>query len=50
MEYVSLMDFSMPRYLSRNRERELIEIAAILMSKGKGLLSADESTGRNENE
>lgn len=41
-----MMEFSMPQYLSRNKERDLIEIAAMLMSKGKGLLSADESTGR----
>jgi hypothetical protein len=38
--------FSMPRYLSTDKEKELIETAAILMTKGKGLLAADESTGR----
>jgi fructose-bisphosphate aldolase class 1 len=40
----------MPQYLSSDKERELIETAAILMMKGKGLLSADESTGRRKNE
>ena len=35
----------MPQYLSADREKELVETAALLMSKGKGLLAADESTG-----
>lgn len=35
----------MPQYLSADREKELMETAALLMSKGKGLLAADESTG-----
>jgi fructose-bisphosphate aldolase class 1 len=36
----------MPLYLSTDKEKELIETAAALMTKGKGLLAADESTGR----
>ena len=36
----------MSRYLSADKEKELIETAAALMAKGKGLLAADESTGR----
>jgi fructose-bisphosphate aldolase class 1 len=35
----------MTQYLSADREKELMETAALLMSKGKGLLAADESTG-----
>lgn len=35
----------MPQYLSADREKELVETAALLMTKGKGLLAADESTG-----
>jgi fructose-bisphosphate aldolase class I len=35
----------MPQYLSVDQEKELVEIAALLVSKGKGLLAADESTG-----
>lgn len=35
----------MPRYLSADKERELIEIVNTLVEKGKGLLAADESTG-----
>lgn len=38
----------MPQYLSADREKELMETAALLMSKGKGLLAADESTGLKE--
>lgn len=34
----------MPQYLSADREKELMETAALLMAKGKGLLAADEST------
>ncbi|CAF4317733.1 unnamed protein product [Rotaria sp. Silwood2] len=34
----------MPQYLSADKEKELIETAAILTAKGKGLLAADEST------
>jgi fructose-bisphosphate aldolase class 1 len=36
----------MPQYLSADKERELIETTAALMTKGKGLLAADESTGK----
>lgn len=36
----------MPQYLSRDKEKELIETAAVLITKGKGLLAADESPGR----
>jgi hypothetical protein len=36
----------MPQYLSSDKERELIETAAMLMMKGKGLLATDETTGR----
>ena len=39
----------MPHYLSADKEKELIETAAALLSKGKGLLAADESTGRQKN-
>ncbi len=35
----------MPQYLSADKEKELVETAALLMTKGKGLLAADESTG-----
>jgi fructose-bisphosphate aldolase class I len=35
----------MPQYLSADKEKELVETAALLMKKGKGLLAADESTG-----
>jgi len=35
----------MPQYLSADKEKELVETAAALMTKGKGLLAADESTG-----
>ncbi len=35
----------MSQYLSPDKEKELVEIAATLMIKGKGLLAADESTG-----
>jgi fructose-bisphosphate aldolase class I len=35
----------MTQYLSADREKELVETAALLISKGKGLLAADESTG-----
>jgi len=35
----------MPQYLSADKEKELMETANQLMSKGKGLLAADESTG-----
>ncbi|CAF3448591.1 unnamed protein product [Rotaria sp. Silwood1] len=34
----------MPQYLSADKEKELVEIAATLITKGKGLLAADEST------
>lgn len=34
----------MSQYLSPEREKYLIETAAILLTKGKGLLAADEST------
>ncbi len=36
----------MPQYLSADIEKELIKTAAALMATGKGLLAADESTGR----
>lgn len=35
----------MPQYLSADKEKELVETAQLLMTKGKGLLAADESTG-----
>jgi hypothetical protein len=35
----------MPQYLSADQEKELMETAALLMTKGKGILAADESTG-----
>lgn len=35
----------MPQYLSSDKERELMETANLLMTKGKGILAADESTG-----
>ncbi|CAF2439781.1 unnamed protein product [Rotaria sp. Silwood2] len=35
----------MAQYLSADREKELVETANHLMTKGKGLLAADESTG-----
>jgi fructose-bisphosphate aldolase class 1 len=38
----------MPQYLSVDQEKELVEIAALLVSKGKGLLAADESTGNKK--
>jgi fructose-bisphosphate aldolase class 1 len=38
----------MPQYLSSDKEKELIETAALLMAKGKGLLAADESTGKQK--
>lgn len=37
----------MPQYLSAEKEKELVETAARMMAKGKGLLAADESTGRH---
>ena len=36
----------MPQYLSVNKEKELIETAQCLITRGKGLLAADESIGR----
>jgi fructose-bisphosphate aldolase class 1 len=38
----------MPQYLSADREKELVETANLLMAKGKGLLAADESTGKTK--
>jgi fructose-bisphosphate aldolase class 1 len=38
----------MPQYLSADQEKELVETAALLISKGKGLLAADESTGNTK--
>ena len=38
----------MPQYLSADKEKELVETAALLMTKGKGLLAADESTGTHD--
>ena len=38
----------MPQYLSAEKEKELVETAARMMAKGKGLLAADESTGKPE--
>jgi fructose-bisphosphate aldolase class 1 len=38
----------MSRYLSPNKEKELVETAAALMTKGKGLLAADESTSERK--
>lgn len=38
----------MSQYLSSIKEKELTEIATTLISKGKGLLAADESTGRRK--
>ena len=35
----------MTQYLSADKEKELVETAALMMTKGKGLLAADESTG-----
>jgi fructose-bisphosphate aldolase class I len=35
----------MSQYLSADKQKELVETAALLMTKGKGLLAADESTG-----
>ncbi|CAF4108620.1 unnamed protein product, partial [Rotaria magnacalcarata] len=35
----------MAQYLSADKEKELVETANLLMTKGKGLLAADESTG-----
>ncbi len=36
----------MVQYLSADKEKELVETANHLMAKGKGLLAADESTGK----
>ena len=38
----------MSQYLSIDKEKELMETAALLMTKGKGILAADESTGEDE--
>jgi len=38
----------MPKYLSADQEKNLVETAALLISKGKGLLAADESTGKRK--
>jgi fructose-bisphosphate aldolase class 1 len=35
-------------YLSADKEKELVETANHLMAKGKGLLAADESTGKTK--
>ncbi|CAM4758807.1 unnamed protein product [Rotaria magnacalcarata] len=42
---VSLIFLIMAQYLSADKEKELVETANLLMTKGKGLLAADESTG-----
>ncbi|CAF0801027.1 unnamed protein product [Adineta steineri] len=44
-ENLVIYSSNMPQYLSTNKEKELIEIATTLVTKGKGLLAADESTG-----
>lgn len=41
-----LLFTSMTQYLSADKEKELVETAALMMTKGKGLLAADESTGQ----
>jgi fructose-bisphosphate aldolase class 1 len=38
----------MTQYLSADKQKELVETAALLMAKGKGLLAADESTGKKK--
>lgn len=37
----------MAQYLSADQEKELVETANLIMAKGKGILAADESTGKS---
>ncbi|UJR37212.1 hypothetical protein I4U23_029921 [Adineta vaga] len=44
-ENLIIYSSNMPYYLSVDKEKALIEIATVLVAKGKGLLAADESIG-----